>query len=176
MIDVRRLEVRDAAAWVALRRIALREAPWAFGSSLSDDRMTLSFATGILGDPRHHALFGAFDAQALVGMVGLVRHERAKRAHGADLFGMFVRADVRARGLGRRLLQASIGEAERWGVDRVALSVTSEARSAERLYRACGFEAWGREPRAVRVDGRDLDVIHLWRDLRGAPADVGQGA
>ncbi|WP_020390648.1 hypothetical protein [Kribbella catacumbae] len=37
--------------------------------------------------------------------------------------------------------------------------------AAERLYRSCGFEQWGREPAAVMVDGQPVAKLHLIRWL-----------
>lgn len=158
-------------ALVALRGTALRTAPWAFGSSPGDDRITPAFAASILAAEQGQAVLGAFGGGALVGMVGLVRPERAKRAHLAQIWGMFVQPGARGRGLGRALLQAAIDEAQAWGVQRVALSVTSAARAAQRLYASAGFEVWGQEPDALLVDGQLLDELHLTLAL--APEGAG---
>jgi len=47
----------------------------------------------------------------------------------------------------------------------VGLGVSAEAPAAQALYESLGFAAWGREPRAIRTDGRDVDEIHMWREL-----------
>ena len=45
------------------------------------------------------------------------------------------------------------------GLEHVLLSVTSENAAALALYRSLGFEAWGTEPAAMKVDGVDYDEI-----------------
>jgi RimJ/RimL family protein N-acetyltransferase len=48
-------------------------------------------------------------------------------------------------------------------VTQVKLSVNTENEKAAALYRSLGFEVYGREPRAMRVDGRyhDEDLMLL---------------
>ena len=61
-------------------------------------------------------------------------------------------AEIRGRGLGRRLLDELLDEARRLGFSRLALETFSELTAAARLYRDAGFEVmwaetgprWGR--------------------------------
>jgi GNAT superfamily N-acetyltransferase len=61
-------------------------------------------------------------------------------------------ADLRGRGLGRRLMGELLSEAEHLGFSRVALETFSELTAAARIYRDAGFEVvwsetgprWGR--------------------------------
>ncbi|MFE5587641.1 GNAT family N-acetyltransferase, partial [Kitasatospora sp. NPDC056531] len=47
----------------------------------------------------------------------------------------------------------------------VLLTVSEGNEPALRLYASCGFEVWGREPRAVLVDGRAMAKLHMVRLL-----------
>jgi GNAT superfamily N-acetyltransferase/predicted enzyme related to lactoylglutathione lyase len=165
---VRRLEVGDAAALVALRREALEDAPLAFAASPEDDRgLVLERVRDSLSHRDRSVVFGLFDGSGgLAGMVGLARDDLLKRAHRALVWGLYV--SPRARGLGgaRRLMAAAIDHARGWpGVAQVALSVTEPAADALALYRSLGFVEWGREPGALRWRGRVVDEIHLLRVL-----------
>lgn len=90
-VIVRPLEPSDADILIPLRRQALAAEPLAFGASMEDDR-TLSpdLLRASLADPARFAVIGAFDADALVGMAGLLRMEKLKARHRAMLWGMFV--------------------------------------------------------------------------------------
>jgi GNAT superfamily N-acetyltransferase len=161
--DIRTLRPEDSQALVSLRREALDDEPLAFGASPADDRgLSLDLVRGSLADEDDHAVFGAFSGTDLVGMVGLHRAHGAKRRHKAVIWGMYVAPRARAKGAGRRLLDAAVAQARAWrGIEQVHLSVTDPAVAARRLYESAGFRPWGREPRALQWEGRFVDEQHL---------------
>jgi putative acetyltransferase len=57
---------------------------------------------------------------------------------------MYLRASLRGRGVGRKLLQIAIAWAREHQIERIVLDTTEEMRAARRLYEANGF---------VRTDG-----------------------
>src|SRR5688572_26332267 len=102
---VKRLSPADAEAVAVLRQEALGNHPLAFGASLPDDPKLL--VDGIrtrLGSSENSAVFGAFDGVSLIGMVGIVRNDRPKERHKAQLWGMYVTAMNRRTGVGELLL------------------------------------------------------------------------
>jgi GNAT superfamily N-acetyltransferase len=164
---VRRLDPNDLGAVVVLRREALVLHPLAFSAAPPDDPdlLTHSFRS-LLALPAETALFGAFVADTLVGMVGVVRNKGAKERHKALLWGMYVRAQHRRTGAGERLLRAAIDQARSWpGVEQVQLSVTEVAQEARRLYERHGFQEWGREPCALGWQGQYVADSHMYLDL-----------
>lgn len=161
---VRRLTRDDAAALARLRRESLERDPLSFGSSVDADPHGSEEAfRESLGRTGEVAVFGAFAAEGdLVGMVGMVRPPRGKRRHKAAVWGMYVAEPWRRRGLGRRLMERAIAQAGAWPeVQEVALSVTTAAPAARRLYESLGFRPWGLEPRAILHEGRYEDELHL---------------
>jgi len=73
-LAVRRLRVEDAAGLVSLRRAALEADPFAFGSSIADDRdLSLELVRASLRDHDEQAVFGCLEGGGLVGMVGVAR-------------------------------------------------------------------------------------------------------
>lgn len=103
---------------------------------------------------------GAFDdAGALAGMVGFRRQKGSKRRHGAQIWGLYVDAEARGKGLARALMTTVLKEARtRVGFTQVTLGVSSVAERAKSLYRSLGFESYGVEPNAHRQDGRSIDM------------------
>jgi ribosomal protein S18 acetylase RimI-like enzyme len=165
---VRRLAPADAEAFMALRHETLTEAGHAFGATPEDDPgHSREFVRAMLADVNCQAVFGAFDGEDLVGQVGFRRSTKAKERHRAGVWGMYVAPRARRRGVGRALLDALVAHARAEGVEQVALSCTDAATDAKRLYESAGFVVWGREPRALRHEGRDLDEFHLTLDVRG---------
>ncbi len=52
----------------------------------------------------------------------------------------------------------------------IQLTVTERNAGAVRLYESCGFQRFGLEPDAVRVEGGFVHKLHLWRRLPGPGA------
>lgn len=179
-LTVRRLGPDDAAAWAALRKEALESHPLAFGASVPDDPAVLAeqFLERV-APAEEAAIFGAFVGPSMVGMVAVRRHAGLKERHKVYLWGMYVSEGARRRGAGRMLVEQAIAQSRAWqGAEQILLGVSDVATDARRLYERCGFVAWGREPRALRWDGRSVDETHMVLDLRGASgrrAPAGEG-
>ncbi len=170
-LEIRRLRPADVTDLVPLRREALETDPLAFGASTDDDRgLSPDLVRTALADEDEQAIFGYFEGGALAGMVGVIRASKTKQRHTATIWGMYVSPRARNKGAGRGLIEAAIRHATGWGLDHVQLAVTETAEVARRLYEAAGFRAWGRQPRALHVDGRFVDEYHLTLDLRPATA------
>ena len=93
---------------------------------------------------------------------GLYLETRAKNAHKAHVWGMYVAPSHRGRGLAGELLDAVVRHAETFpNVTCVHLGVTDAAPAARRVYERAGFRAWGTEPDALRHDGHSTDQTFM---------------
>ncbi|MFF7994447.1 GNAT family N-acetyltransferase [Kitasatospora xanthocidica] len=171
-VTIRRLGRADAVPYRAFRLAALRETPSAFTSSHAEEcakpmSATLERLAGAEAGPG--ALLGAFDgAGVLVGTAGLEVARRSQERHKGTLYGMAVAPEAAGRGIGRALVVEVLRTAAEDGrLRQVLLTVSEGNEAALRLYTACGFEVWGREPRAVLVDGLAVAKLHLVRLLDG---------
>ncbi len=108
--------------------------------------------------------FAAVSDNAIVGNLGLKADSRSQRHHAAAL-GMSVLAPFRSAGLGTRLIQTALLWAESSSLRRVELDVLESNTGAICLYERFGFEAYGRKPEAVLVDGVYLDVVEMSRSV-----------
>jgi L-amino acid N-acyltransferase YncA len=72
---------------------------------------------------------------------------------------VYVAADARAQGIGRRLLTALIASAERHGIWTLQGSTFAENAASIRLQLACGFRIVGRRERIAQHLGRWRDTI-----------------
>ena len=177
MADIRLLVPADAAAYATLRLQAFEQHPQAFTSSAEEEaQKPLSWSVQRLTpDPSkpHDAFWGAFEAGALVGMVGLHGRYRPKEKHNATVVGMYVAQTASHRGLGRALLQALLAWARQWPtLEQLDLTVTAGNLSAQHLYETCGFKVYGVLPHAVKVNGQDHAKVLMVRRLHDTPAQA----
>ncbi len=164
-MEIRHLTVADAAAYRRIRLHSLQSAPSAFRSSHEDEakRDLANFVERMQErlSPRN-CLLGAFDGAALVGTVGIHASEPKKQAHKPFLTGMFVDQTHQRRGIARQLIEAAIRVARTFeGVIDVELTVEAGNQGAIALYEKVGFVPWGRQPRALKIDGKYHDEINM---------------
>jgi ribosomal protein S18 acetylase RimI-like enzyme len=152
---IRRLDAADAPAYRAIRLEGLARHPQSFGAAAEDEapQPLAWFAERLAGSH----VFGAGE-DTLLGVIGLRPQEAAKLRHKALIWGFYVRPEARGKRLGAALLAHAIAVA-RGMVDELRLSVAPDNAAALRLYEAAGFKPYGREPRALRIDGRDFDEV-----------------
>jgi ribosomal protein S18 acetylase RimI-like enzyme len=160
-VVVRRLSPADAESFVALRHEALETDPGAFGASPDNDMgLDPVFIRDALADPQQ-AIFGAIES-GIIGIVGVYRNKNLKSAHKIHVWGMYVSPTHRSRGIGRSLMEAAIEFARDCdGVKQIHLSVSETALAAMDLYGELGFEAWGTEPRGIRLGQEYLSEHHM---------------
>lgn len=156
---IRRLTVKDAGSYMALRRRAVSEEPQAFLTSEREERrrglghILKRFRT--VWKRRDDAVLGAFEDGDLIGMVGFFREAHEKRRHRMTIWGMYVSPEARGRGHGRALLREALKRcATLPGVEAIGLSVVTVNRDAMRLYSSVGFRRVGVDRRAWKL-GRD---------------------
>jgi ribosomal protein S18 acetylase RimI-like enzyme len=159
---IRRLHADDAAAWNALRLEALRIVPRAFITSYEEvaSAPLASVAAQMPAPGSADAIFGAFAGGALVGMTGFRVLPRIKERHKGMIWGVYVQAPMRGRGIARSLMLAAIAQA-RAHVAIVQLIAGAENAAARALYESFGFAVYGLERRAMRLDGREYDDVMM---------------
>lgn len=168
-MQIRPLTSADAAEYRALRLRALREHPEAFRSSYEEEVLKADeWSARRLAADGHGVFLGAFGADGvLIGTVGLQLEPRAKLRHQGQVIGMYVAPEHAHRGVGRALLDAVIARARALEpLEALTLTVTSSNEHALRLYRRAGFVECGREPRALKLDGRYYDKSLMYLALR----------
>ncbi|AVO29830.1 GNAT family N-acetyltransferase [Stenotrophomonas maltophilia] len=155
--------------WVA-RLQALRESPAAFLSTLAEAAGdTAQVMRMQLTDP-HIRYFGAFDQAQLAGFLRYVRPVRMARRHTAEIHSVHVDAAHRGHGIARQLFLAAFAAARADGIESLTLTVLADNAAARGLYESLGFTEFGIEPRAVKRDGRYVDMVSYGISVTSHPS------
>jgi RimJ/RimL family protein N-acetyltransferase len=162
-LTLRRLGASDAQAFQRLRIEAFRLEPRAFRYAPADEAAIrpAEWAARLERD----VVLGVFIGQELAGTAGLTVFEGAKVRHKALLWGMYLRAAHRGSGAADELMAALLAQAS-GRAEIVTLTVIDENACAKRFYQRWGFETYGVERRAVKLeDGAYLDEALMARRL-----------
>lgn len=162
MIKITKLAADRWNEYRDLRLEALASDPLAFGSSLEEEeRLTEDDWKRRI----QNALFALFNERP-VGMIVYIFNDRPKTKHVADIFGVYVSADYRGKGIGTKLLERALSLIRKnKEVVKVKLAVNPEQLSAVKLYKSAGFVVVGRMKKELKVGRRFFDELLMEKYL-----------
>jgi ribosomal protein S18 acetylase RimI-like enzyme len=142
---------------------ALEREAEAFSASLEEyQSLSIEEVKRRLWSSREAFVVGAFEDGHMQGMAGFYRDKGPKSRHKGRVWGVYVTADARGKGLGKKMMQALLERGSAIdGVEQILLSVTTTQGAAMGLYHSLGFETFGCEPRALQVGGRFIDEEYM---------------
>lgn len=160
---IRALRPDDDRAYRSLWREALCEYGPFFRTALEDPA-----PPGIpTRQTKDSFTLGAFDKEALVGIVSLERDIGAKLQHKGLLFRLFVTPRAGGRGIGKSIVQEALDRAEALhDLRAIHLTVLEKNHRARGLYESLGFVDFSLEPEAVCIEGNYVGEIRMVRFLR----------
>lgn len=162
-MEIRCLVPDDAAEWQRLRLEALDRDPQAFSASLEEyQALSVEEVKKRLWSNPEAFVVGAFQGSVLVGVAGFYRDKGLKSHHKGHIWGVYVTSAQRGKALGRKIMEEVVRRALAIeGLEQLLLSVAVTQLAAAHLYRSIGFEPWGREPRALKVNGEFIDEEYM---------------
>ena len=87
---------------------------------------------------------------------------------------IYVAAEARGGGIGRRLLEALVAESERAGIWTLQAGIFPENLPSLAVHERCGFRLVGRREKLGQMDGRWRDVLLLERRSPTVGADTAE--
>ena len=165
---IRPLMAGDAPVYFAFRLAGLAESPLAFGRSAEEYQHEPlgTVAAGLAEIADERVTLGAFLEGELVGAMTAVRESTLKRRHKGSIYAVYVSPAARGQRVGETLLSALLAWAgDASGLEQLHLAVSVTQEPARRLYLRQGFQVYGLEPKALRVNGADVDDEWMVRFL-----------
>ena len=151
------MEPRDAEAVRAIYNLEVLE------STVTFDLVPRSLAEQLAWIDEHsggHPAIVAVDAEGRVGGFASLSPYRPRPAYATTVEdSVYVRRDLRGRGVGRLLLDDLVVLARDHGFHSVVGRIVGDHEASIGLHAACGFEQVGREQEVGRKFNRWLDVV-----------------
>ncbi|RTL35328.1 MAG: GNAT family N-acetyltransferase [Candidatus Melainabacteria bacterium] len=155
---IKLLSEKDVDIFWTLRLKALKDEPHSFGADYDESTaLDPKEVAGRLVCNDDNFVLGAF-CPDLIGYIGFVRQKTKKMRHQGTLWGLYLLPEYRGRSIARQLMVASIMYAQELpDLEYLKLTVTIPNKPATKLYKSLGFEKYGVEPAALKVDGKYVD-------------------
>jgi ribosomal protein S18 acetylase RimI-like enzyme len=161
-MEIRLIGPLDINKYRNIRLEALQNNPEAFSSSYEEEKgHPIDFFKQRIQSEDVYT-FGAFEDDQLFGVVTLVIESKLKLQHRANIFAMYVSPAKRGSGVGKSLMEEAIKMAQKLeGIEQIYLSVVAHNVAAKKLYSNLGFEVFGKDKRALKIDDTYYDDEHM---------------
>ena len=120
-------------------------------------------------DPESRPLWVAEADGEVIGWLSFEPFRKRPAYQATAEVSVYVSAERRRKGVGRRLLEEAVSRAPELGLKTLTGGIFGHNEPSIRLFECFGFERWAHYPRVAELDGveRDLVVLGLRLDQKG---------
>ena len=159
-VKIKILNVDESNDFRTIRLSALEKSPEMFGSTyIAEVEKPLVFFKNCLSSS---TVFGAYYKNKIIGLATLTQENGIKFSHKASISSVFIEPEFQQKGVASILLSAIIEYSEKY-VEQILLTVADDNKPAIHLYKKFGFETYGIETQAMKVNGQYTDEILMKR-------------
>lgn len=164
-IQIRKLISNDADMFFDLRLESLKNSITSYLSTYEEEKELGKehYIKNVLSHAeQNNVIFGAFSESKMIGCIGIYPATQIKMLHRSLIWGIYVKPEYRHRGIARSLMMEAISHARnKIKCSTIELCVVEQNIAAKNLFESCGFQAWGIEPMALRIDDKFYNEIHM---------------
>jgi len=163
-IQIRKLKPYDSPKYREIRLACLKNDPDSFGTLYEEEAKIpkLKFETFIESEAQDHFMFGAFDDEKLIGIMGFERMDRQRARHRGEVVQVYVDPNYRGQNVGEQLLRGTLEHAFTLdGVEQAQLSAIAANESAIRLYEKVGFKTYGVQLKYFKIGDNYKDQYFM---------------
>jgi len=174
-MEIRLVQPEEALSLQAIRLRALAEAPWAFGSTLAEEKeLPLAHWQTVAKQSQQSPFWLAWHNEVSttnpVGIIGVIYPDpNVAHANQPKLISLWVAPEARRKHIGQALVQAAEHWASKLPCNKMGLWVSDENPKAMPFYHSLGYEVTG-VSRPKRNSGAML--IEMSKSLATRPSDV----
>lgn len=162
MVEIKKLSADRWKDFRDLRLDALKSDPTAYGSSFEEEE---NLAETEWRRRIQSTLF-ALSNDELIGMIVYYFDRGLKTRHIANIYGFYVKAGYRGKGVGTKLLERAMSLVQRnKRIVKVNLAVNPGQRIAVEMYRKAGFVVTGRAEKELKVGRRFYGMLFMEKML-----------
>lgn len=159
-VTIKKLTINDLEDFKTIRLSALFNAPQMFGSTYEREvNQPLEFFSYPI---ENYAVFAAYVENKVVGLTVFSQNTGMKDKHKAQITSVYVLPEFRQKGIANQILN----EVLRYGkqhAEQILLSVVESNESAIKLYKKHGFQVYGIEPKAMKMNNQyDNNVLMIY--------------
>ena len=161
MMITKKLTKLDAEHYRNIRLEALYNNPDSFGTTYDEEAILTidNFRDKIPIIDNNNFILGCYKDKDLVGIVAFHQESRRKDRHKAYIRSMYVLPECRKEGIGKLLLDESIKRAKAIEeIEILLLDVVTNNLPAKQLYLSFGFQIYGREKMAYKLNHQYFDM------------------
>ena len=152
--------------YIRLRSEAIRLHPDSFGAGPEYRHSRASTLKKLEAKHEEDFILAWQEGERLEAMLGFKRNQGVKHQHRSEIWGVYVSAAYRRKGIAQALFEECFSRARKMeGLKKILLGAYHINTGSIKLYERLGFEEYAREPARMIWQGQELDEVYMHKWL-----------